>query len=150
MWSDDADEIQWVQDYGALEAFFTGQVTRKALNDSTITFRGTIYEVPTHLRRRKVTLCYSLLNPERIWVMDGEVEVPIKPVDPEANALRSRTAPPVQEAPKPVTGLNYVELLLDRVLGRSRAEDTQHEEEDQKNDERDNDTTKEEEPCEVL
>jgi transposase InsO family protein len=150
VWSDDADEIQWVRDYSALEAFFTGQVTRKALNDSTITFRGTIYEVPTHLRRRKVTLCYSLLNPERIWVMDGEVEVPIAPVDPEANAFRSRTVPPIQAAPKPVTGLNYVELLLDRVLGRSRAEDDQHEEEDQKNDERDSDTTKEGESCDVF
>ena len=68
----------------------------------------------------------------------------------EANAFRSRTVPPVQETPKPVTGLNYVELLLDRVLGRSRVEDDQHEEEDQKNDERDNDTTKEGEPCEVF
>jgi putative transposase len=144
VWSDDADEIQWVQDYSALEAFFTGEATRKVLNDSTITFRGTVYEVPTHLRRRKVTLCYSLLNPERIWVMDGEVEVPIEPVDPEANAFRSRNIPQPQEAPKPVTGLNYAELLLDRVLGRSRTQ------EDQRNDERDNDTTKEGEPCEVF
>ena len=150
VWSDDADDIRWVQDYSALEAFFTGQVVRKALNDSTITFRGTIYEVPTHLRRRKVTLCYSLLNPERIWAMDGEVEVPIKPVDPEANAFRSRSVPPIQEAPKPVTGLNYIELLLDRVLGRSRTEVNEHEERDQKNDERDSDTTKEGEPCEPF
>ena len=97
-----------------------------------------------------MTVCYSLLNPERIWVMDGEVEVPIKPVDPEANAFRSRTAPQIQEASTPVTGLNYVELLLDRVLGRSRTEDDQHEEESQKNDERDNDTTKEGEPCDVF
>jgi hypothetical protein len=144
VWIDDIDRIQWVQDYSALEAFFTGQVTRKALNDSTITFRGIVYEVPTHLRRRKVTVCYSLLNPERIWVMDGEVEVPIKPVNPEANAFRSRTASAPPADPKPVTGLNYIELLLDRVLGRSRAEDDRHEEKDH---ERESDTTKEGESC---
>jgi hypothetical protein len=76
--------------------------------------------------------------------MDGEVEVPIKPVNPEANAFRSRTASAPPADPKPVTGLNYIELLLDRVLGRSRAEDDRHEEKDH---ERESDTTKEGESC---
>jgi putative transposase len=120
VWGEEAD--QWVEDYGALEALFVGRVTRRALRDSTVTFRGTVYEVPTHLRGRKVTLSYSLLSRERIWVIDGEVEVPIRPVDPEANATRTRQVGAPAEGPKPVTGLNSAELLLDRVLGRSRSE----------------------------
>jgi hypothetical protein len=136
VWNGDADEIQWVEDYSALEALFVGEVTRKALNDSTLSYRGTIYEVPTHLRGMKVTVRYSLLNPERIWVMDGDVEVPIRPVDPEANAQRTRKVASSPETPKPATGLNAAELLLDRVLGRKHTE---------------NDTTtdKEGETCEV-
>ena len=136
VWSADAEEIQWVEDYSALEALFVGEMLRKALKDSTLSYRGTVYEVPTHLRGRKVTVRYSLLNPERVWVMDGEVEVPIRPVDPEANAKRHRNAVRPSETPKPATGLNAAELLLDRVLGRNRTE---------------NDTTtdKEGETCEV-
>lgn len=143
VWSDDADHIQWVNDYSALEALFTGQVTRKALKDSTITFRGTIYEVPTHLRGRTVTLCYSLLNPERVWVIDGEVEVPIARVDPEGNASRPRITSRPPETPRPVTGLNHAELLLDRVLGRPRPAGNAHEE-------RDDHTAKERERCEAC
>jgi putative transposase len=120
VWSEDAAEIQWVEDQSALEALFVGTITRKALNDSTVSFRGTVYEVPTHLRGRTVTIAYSLLNPELVWVKDGEVEVPLRPVDPEANARRTRSVPQSAEAPKPVTGLNAAELLLDRVLGRGR------------------------------
>lgn len=150
VWNDDAGEIQWVEDYTALEALFVGEITRKALKDSTISYHGTIYEIPTHLRGTKVTVRYSLLNPDRVWVMDGDVEVPLGPVDPEANAKRTRKVAPPPETPKTVTGLNAAELLLDRVLGRSRDEDDQHEEEDQKNDERDKDTTKEGEPCEAF
>ena len=50
--------------------------------------------------------------------MDGETEVPIKEVDPEKNAYRSRKQPEVPKKPKPTTGLNSMELLLDKVLGR--------------------------------
>ena len=150
-WGDDADEIQWVKDYGALEELFTGQITRKALKDSTISFRGKIYEVPTHLRGRKVTICYSLLNPQRVWVMDGEVEVPIGLVDPEANATRSRNVPVPQETPKPITGLNYPELLLDRVLGRSRKYIANLEEEtSEESSSEDHEKEGESESCEVF
>jgi transposase InsO family protein len=122
VWQEEAERIEWVQDHAALEALFVGREMRKVLNDSTISFRGTPYEVPTHLRRRKVEVHYSLLNPDSVWILDGDVEVPVRPVDPERNASRPReaTKPPV--GPKAKTGLNHVELLLDRICGRRREE----------------------------
>lgn len=123
VWREEADEVRWVEDYAALEALFVGRETRKALNDSTIRFRGVTYEVPCHLRRRKVEIRYSLLNPERIWIEDGAVEVPLAPVDPERNATRARKTPQALADPKPSTGLNHVELLLDRICGRRPKED---------------------------
>lgn len=122
VWTQDTDQIQWVEDYAALESLFVGTVNRKALKDSTVTFRGTTYEVPAHLRGRKVTLYYSLLNADRLWLMDGDVEVVLKPVNPEANATRRRKKSHTSTSPKPTTGLNAAELLLDRVLGRRQKE----------------------------
>lgn len=118
LWREEADEIRWVKDYAALEALFVGREMRRVLNDSTLSFRGITYEAPSHLRRRKVEVHYSLLNSERIWIIDGDVEVPLRPVDPEDNATRPRkpTRPP--KGPKPKTGLNAVELLVDRICGR--------------------------------
>jgi len=136
VWSRESDKVQWVEDYGALEVLFTARVTRKVLKDATVTFRGKIYEVPTHLRRRKVTLCYSVLNPERIWVMDGDTDVPIREVDPEANASRTRKGSKPEEKPKPVTGLNAAELLLDKILGRREKENKGKEDKKESHDEK--------------
>ena len=118
MWSKDSDKITLVEDLGALKGLFTGEAKRKVLKDSTVSFCGKVYEVPTHLRGRKVDLGYSIVEDKQVWVMDGETEVPIKEVDPEKNAYRSRKQPEVPEKPKPTTGLNSMELLLDKVLGR--------------------------------
>ena len=65
---------------------------------------------------------YSLLNADRLWLIDGDVEVVLKPVNPEANATRRRKKSHTSTSPKPTTGLNAAELLLDRVLGRRQKE----------------------------
>jgi hypothetical protein len=54
--------------------------------------------------------------------MDGDVEVVLKPVNPEANATRPRKKSKTSKSTKPTTGLNAAELLLDRVLGRNQKE----------------------------
>jgi len=122
VWQEGAGSIRWVEDGGALAALFVGTVTRKALNDSTISFRGIVYEVPPHLRRRKVEVRYSLLDADRVWIVDGGVEVALRPVDLEGNATRSRHGGKPSESPKPKTGMNAVELLLDQVCGRGPKE----------------------------
>lgn len=124
VWEKESDDFRWVHDYSALEALFTAEENRKVLNDSTISFRGKQYEVPTHLRRQKVVITYSVLNPSRIWVIDADTEVPITEVDPEGNATRARKRSKPPEKPKPKTGLNAAEMLLDKLLGRRKKGDT--------------------------
>ena len=120
VWAEEADSVRWVEDYAKLEELFVGRTTRRVLNDSTLSFRGTIYEVPVHLRGKKVSVLWSLLKADRVWVEDSGRLVPIKPVDPEGNASRLRKAPPEDPPPNCTGGLNIAELLLDHALGRKR------------------------------
>jgi putative transposase len=118
VWEEDAAEkIRWVEDHAALESAFIAKAKRKALNDSTCTFRGKVYEVPTHLRREKVVLHYSLLRPELIWIEDGSTRVFLHEVNPVENFRRPRTQDtPQLPPPLKKTGLNPVEDLLRRLF----------------------------------
>jgi hypothetical protein len=98
-------------------------------NDSTCDVRGRVYEVPTHLRGRKVTLGYSLVHPERLWVEDGGTRVPIREVDALANDRRPRKGQGLDKKPAPPkkeTGLNAVEDLLRRVTRPNSGKDGSH------------------------
>ena len=119
VWDEGEADVRWVEDHGRLAEIFRGTVTRHARNDATVTLDGKTYEVPGHLRRRAVTLSYSLLEPDRVWVIDGSTQVPVKAVDAIANARRRRQSRPAVAAatPRP-TGLNPVEQILARVTGR--------------------------------
>jgi hypothetical protein len=66
---------------------------------------------------------YSLLDPQRVSVIEANVETPVRVVQPLENAHRSRAPQvPTRAAPeKPTTGLNAPELLLDRLAGRRPA-----------------------------
>lgn len=120
VWEEGADDVRWPKDSSGLAAAFRGEAVRWAKNDATLSFEGTTYEVPGHLRRRPVTLRYSFLEPSRVSVVDGVTEVPLKKVDPVANARRRRhTAPLAPPAPAQSTGLNPVEQILDRISGRA-------------------------------
>lgn len=123
VWEEDAAEVRWVDDPALLDAAFTASFERAARNDSTIQVRGRTYEVPTHLRGRTVKLGYGLLAPERIFVLDGTTRIPLRPVDPEANARRRRVGSKEEPAPRPAapTGLNAVEAVLARFLLPPRA-----------------------------
>lgn len=117
VWEAGAGDVRWVSDPGWLEASFFAHVERKARNDSTILWRGVSYEVPPYLRGRTVRLRYSLLESGRISVVDGSAEIPLRPVNPIANAHRSRdVGPPATPEPKPSTGLNAPDLMLDNFL----------------------------------
>lgn len=120
VWESGADEVRWASDPGELEQAFYGEVDRLARNDSTVQWRGSVYEVPTHLRRQTVRLRYSLLDPSRVAVLDHNVEVPIRPVQSQDNAHRSRAAHPPAEpaAQKPASGLNAPDLFLDHITGQ--------------------------------
>jgi len=128
VWESGAEDIRWPLDPAALEPAFHAHVERLARSDSTVLWRGVYYEVPPYLRGRKVRLRYSLLDPSRISLIDSNVEIPIHPVNPRANAHRSRNteAPPAPEA-KPPTGLNAPELVLQNFLkpSSSKEEDPQ-------------------------
>lgn len=119
VWDEGEADVRWVEDHGRLAEIFRGTVTRHARNDATVTLDGKTYEVPGHLRRRAVTLSYSLLEPDRVWVIDGSTQVPVRAVDAIANARRRRQSRPAVAAatPRP-TGLNPVEQILARVTGR--------------------------------
>jgi hypothetical protein len=53
-------------------------------------------------------------------VIDRNIEVPIRLVQPEQNAHRSRAVPPpIEPAPDtPPSGLNAPDLFLDRMTGQ--------------------------------
>lgn len=116
-WEADAGDIRWISDYGRFEQSFFGEVVRLARNDSTVQWRNIFYEVPPYLRRCKVRLRYSLLDTSRVSLLDGNVEIPLRAVNPVANAHRSRNvslpAPPID---KPRTGLNAPDLILENMI----------------------------------
>ena len=120
VWEEGAAEIRWADDPAILDAAFQATIERAARNDSTIQVRGRTYEVPTHLRGRTVKIGYSLLAPDRLFVLDGTTRVPLRAVDPEANAHRPRIGSgnetKANSDRKPVTGMNAVEAFLTRLV----------------------------------
>ena len=119
VWESEADQIRWVEDHSQLEQNFYGEATRLVLNDSTVQWRGVLYEVPPYLRRQRVRLRYALLDPTRVSVLDGGTEIPLRPVQPVDNAHRSRATAPTIAADSDATktGLNAAELILARAAG---------------------------------
>lgn len=123
VFEEDVEHVRFADDGARLDAAFHGTAERSARNDSTCTWRGKTYEVPSHLRGRKVTLHYKLLQPDLLWIEDGGTQVPLREVDPVANARRRRERGAAKsEAPKPRTHLNPVEDLLGHAL-RPRGDD---------------------------
>jgi putative transposase len=117
VWESDADNIRWISDHAWLDQAFFAEVERLARNDSTVQWRRTLYEVPPYLRGCSVRLRYSLLDTTRVSLLDANVEIPLRVVDPVANAHRSRvTSTPASAEEKPKTGLNAPELILGNVI----------------------------------
>ena len=106
VFEEDADEMRFVENPDELESSFEGTLERTVKNDATCSVGGKTYEVPSHLRRRKVTLRYKLLRPDCIWLEDGGVMVPLREVDPVANSKRARkrTVTKKSESDRPRTG----------------------------------------------
>jgi len=119
VWESEADQIRWVEDHNQLEQSFYGEVERLVRNDSTVQWRGVFYEVPPYLRRQRVRLRYALLDSTRVCVLDGTTEIPLRRVQPEDNAHRSRATATVMAdtGDTPKTGLNVAELILARAAG---------------------------------
>ena len=130
VFEEDVDQMRFVDDPAELESSFEATLKRMVKNDSTCSIGGKIYEVPSHLRRSKVTLHYKLLRPDCIWIEDRGAIVPLREVDAVANSKRSRrqTAPKKTEPDHPRTGLNSIEDLLDRTLRPSDSVDDDGEE----------------------
>jgi transposase InsO family protein len=124
VWEEDAEEIRWVDDPAQVEAAFTDKLTRQVRADSTCQVHGCTYEVPPELRGRSVEIHYSLLHPGRLWVEDGRTRIPIREVDPEANARRARRGKPSEKKEdSPPTGLNPVEEILRRLTQKKKGEE---------------------------
>ena len=118
VFEEEAEQFRFVEDPETLESAFEATFERKVKNDSTCAFRGKVYEVPPHLRGRKVTLRYKLLRPTTVWIEDGGTQVVLREVDCVANATRARrpAASKRPTEPRPRTGLNAIEGLLGRAL----------------------------------
>ena len=117
VFEEDAEQVRFVEDTDQIQSAMVATVERVARNDSTCTWRGRTFEVPPHLRGRRVTLHYNLLRPERVWIEDAAVQIPLREVDPVANARRPRPRPRSgSKATPPRTSLNAVEDLLGRTL----------------------------------
>jgi len=129
VWESGAGNVRWPSDPAELEKAFYGEVDRLARNDSTVQWRGSVYEVPPHLRRQTVRLRYSLLDSDRVSVLDRNVEIPIRLVEAEQNAHRFRAAHPPADLPpeKPRSGLNAPDLFLDHMTGRTPDPEDDHE-----------------------
>jgi len=132
VWEEEADQIRRPEEDDFFETAFTATVTRKAKKDSTFQFRGKTYEVPQHLRGKDVTFHYSLLRPEILWIEEGETQVFLREVDPQANFYSPRIQP---KAPKPqdppATGLNSVEDLMDSLFHPKEGKPEEEEEEEE-------------------
>ncbi|MCA9716412.1 MAG: transposase, partial [Myxococcales bacterium] len=113
-----AADVRFVSDLDELAKHFVVRVERSVRNDATCTLEGRTFEVPQHLRRTKVTLCYAVLRPDSVWIVDGGTIVPLSEVDSVANSrrLRMRMAPVDPGAAPRATGINGVEALLRRTL----------------------------------
>lgn len=126
VFQEDADQgdVSFVTDHAELESKFVAHIQRKVQADSTCSVAGVIYEVPQHFRGRKVTLRYEVLKPGVFWIEEGGVRVPVKKVDAQANFNRRRKAPidPAPEAPRPTTGLNAVEDMIQQRLHPRKVE----------------------------
>ena len=121
VWEEDAEEIRWVDDPAQVEEAFTDKLKRQVRGDSTCQVRGRTFEVPPELRGCSVEIHYSLLHPGRLWIEDGRTRIPIREVDPEANARRARQRKPLEKKEEPpVTGLNSVEEILRRLTHRRK------------------------------
>ncbi|MEZ6014599.1 MAG: DDE-type integrase/transposase/recombinase [Planctomycetota bacterium] len=66
-----AADVRFVSDLDELAKHFVVRVERSVRNDATCTLEGRTFEVPQHLRRTKVTLCYAVLRPDSVWIVDG-------------------------------------------------------------------------------
>ena len=124
VFEEDAEEIRFVDDTGAVEEAFTATLSRQVRADSTCQVRGRTLEVPTEFRGRAVEVHYSLLSPDRFWIEDGRSRIPLREVDPEANARRPRQRKPSEKKEEPpATGLNPVEEMLRRMTQKRRESD---------------------------
>lgn len=117
VWESEADQIRWVDEPHQLERSFYGEVERLVRNDSTVQWRGVFYEVPPYLRRQRVRLHYALLDSARVSLLDGNTEIPLRRVEPQENAHRSRTVVRTTVPDARKTGLNAAELILARAAG---------------------------------
>jgi putative transposase len=133
VWENDAADIRWITDHSQFEQAFYGEVDRLARNDSTVQWRATCYEVPPYLRGTKVRLRYSLLDANRVSLLDADVEIPLRIVDPVGNAHRHRNVSKPESDEKPNTGLNAPDLILDNMIHPDSAQTPTGETADEEN-----------------
>ncbi len=124
VWEDDASEVRWIEDEGEFARAFVATLVRRARNDSTVQIGGRVYEVPTHMRREKVTISYHLLAPERLWIDDRETRVYLREVDEVGNSERARPKPNSKKRRTKArkTGLNAPEAFLRRMTKPGRGQ----------------------------
>jgi len=123
VFEEEADEVRFCAEDTELEASFVARLERAVRNDATCTVAGRVYEVPQHLRGRKVVLSYHVLRPDVLWIEEGGVHVPVREVDDVSNSRRARVAKIAPPASANPTGLNAVEGALERLLHPPQEDD---------------------------
>lgn len=123
VWESGADDVRWPSDPAKLESSFHAEIERTARYDSTVMWRGVFYEVPPYMRGRKVRLRYSLLDSDRVSVVDSNVEIPLRRVNAVENAHRSRMTAPGPQPEQSNTGLNAPDLMLKNFIDPEGGDD---------------------------
>lgn len=123
VWESGADDVRWPSDPARLESSFHAEIERTARYDSTVMWRGVFYEVPPYMRGRKVRLRYSLLDSDRVSVVDSNVEIPLRRVNAVENAHRSRMTAPGPQPEQSNTGLNAPDLMLKNFIDPEGGDD---------------------------
>lgn len=69
-----------------LDEFFMAKLNRNVKNDSTVSFQGVVYEVPSSLIGRRVELRYVQERPEEVYLYENGIRLQrCQPVDSKAN-----------------------------------------------------------------
>jgi len=106
-------------DEAQVRSAFTARARRRVRRDSTLSVAGVDFQVDQgFLAGRLVIVARCVLDtPPAPWVEHQGTRYALRPVDPKANA--SRTRPPREPAPD-APPFNPADALLDRALGRPR------------------------------
>lgn len=110
-WQRDIEQIRQLPPATDLRRLFFHRLDRRVRRDRTFLLQNRFYEVPAHLAGQIVEVHFDPLDLTQVEIyFQGQLQGPVRPVDPVVNAQLPSVKTPTPPAPEP-TGINFVELL---------------------------------------